>query len=153
MVMWLLSEGCPGRRVVLEEAAKGGHADTLEQLLAAGCPWSDAAAGAAAAGGRVSLMRRLLQLSKEQPEQRPTDPDRLLCGAAEGLGFAALQPLHAEYMPQIPAGEAAAVGKELLQRVALANTADYQLKVDWLLSLGYKPGDDGPFLGGGRLVT
>jgi hypothetical protein len=140
--LWLLAEGCPDDLLMHNAAARGGHADTCEQLLAAGCPWSAEAAGEAADGGHVSLMRRLLQLSEEQPEQRPLDVIRLMCGAAEGLDLATLQLLHEQYMPRIPSVRAAAVGASVLQRAAWGHTADYQEKVDWLLSLGYRPGEE-----------
>jgi hypothetical protein len=137
--LWLLNQGCTGADWLLPAAAKGGHADTCEQLLAAGCLWAEYAAGKAAAGGHVRLMRRLLQLSEEQPEEWPTHAHSLLLGAAEGLELAELQRLHAQYMVKVSASQQLFGSRYMLDFAALGNTEDYEQKIDWLLGLGYRP--------------
>ncbi len=134
--LWLLEEGYPDANQMPLSAAVGGDTGLCEQLLAAGYLWSEYAAGIAAAGGHIGLV---LQLSEEQPEQRPTNVSALLQGAAEGLSLATLQQLHAEYAAQIAAEEVADVGHDMLHRSAWAHTPDYPQKIDWLLSLGYQP--------------
>jgi hypothetical protein len=132
MCLCFVAESCPGSCGVLPAAAFVGQVDTCEPLLAVGCPWSPEAAGAAAADGHVSLMRRLLQLSEEQPDLRSTDFEALQHGAAGGLDLAALQSLHAQYMQQIAVEKAAAVGTRVLKEAALGHTADHQQKIDRL---------------------
>lgn len=141
---WLLTEPSAAHTEMLEAAAKAGHTDTCEVLLLAGCPWSRQAAGHAAAGGHVSLMRSLLQMSKAQPQQRHTDVRQLLCGGAEGLDLETLQGLNKQYWPQVPAGQAAALCAHMLSMAAQGHTADYQEKIDWLLSFGAEGDPEAP---------
>ncbi len=138
----MLEQGCAKPQAMLIAAAKGGHADTCEQLLAAGCPWSVVAAGKAAAGGHVTLMQRLVQLSEEQPGLRPTYIKALLCGAAKGLNLAIFQSLHAQYVPQIAAAEAAAVGTRVRgggRRWATLKTTSRRLSGCWTRAISPDP--------------
>jgi hypothetical protein len=88
------------------------------------------------------MRRFLVQLSGGQLR---TNSERLLLIAAEGLELATMQQLRAQYMLQAPALVDGS------KRAALGHTADYQLKIDWLLSLGYQPDNWGVFLQSGRL--
>jgi hypothetical protein len=91
LVLWCLRKGCTPCPSLLAAAAKGGHAQLLFGLLAKGVPWNPEAAGAAAEAGHERIMRRLLQLSAEDPKQRPTDAECLLFGVASGLDCSTLK--------------------------------------------------------------
>ena len=132
---------------MLSAAARAGQAQTCKKVVAARGHWLPYgqlyfAAGSAAAGGQVSLMDWLLGEvnSGAASAAAMRGAAQLLCDAAGGVDVQTLQRLHAQYWSRIPGGAAASVGADMLWRAALGHTANYQEKIEWLLSLGYTPG-------------
>jgi hypothetical protein len=92
VVRWLIDTGYPrDAATTLEVISAGGSEAIFELLVHEGFAWSPLAAGAAAAYGHSALVRRLLQLSEQNPRRKPTDVAILLRGAAMGLSCAEFQ--------------------------------------------------------------
>ncbi|GLC38692.1 hypothetical protein PLESTM_000764000 [Pleodorina starrii] len=138
----LHSRGCPWDSS-LGAAARGGHQQSCEKMLASGCPFRQDAVYEAASGGHEVLMYWLLWRFGNGPAKSSVDAGSLLMAAAEGLRLASLQRLHQRTMAGWDAAieQPAALDREQKGRVLSAATAsltpDWQAKVEWLEGLGY----------------
>ncbi|PNH04222.1 Ankyrin repeat domain-containing protein [Tetrabaena socialis] len=159
--VWLKERGCTCEEVDALTAAAGGGQQAVCEWL---CEWLRAsgtftrkgraeAAGAAARRGNVGLMDRLLRTGKVAGVPSASV---LVYGAAAGCDLATLQRLHHIYLDsrgvRLPVWSDSDydpdwdghVKEHVLGAAASSTTADWQAKVEWLETRGYRRSAEAP---------
>ncbi|PNH02074.1 Ankyrin repeat domain-containing protein [Tetrabaena socialis] len=131
---WLLVEGCPFSAAdAMAVAASAGHRAVCEWLLTHGCPEDMGAATAAARGGHVDLMDWLLA---QTGAQSPGDVHGLMVAAAVGCDLPTLQRLYRTYLDSRGEELDEDVQEEIVKAAVGSLTADWRDKVEWLEGRG-----------------